>query len=1364
METRAIKSVLKKQTVAIMILIAMLCSFIPIGVYASEAVPSAQAETAAVQKPEASVKPGMYRGVQQVALTAESGARIYYTTNNLMPTVNDTEYTQPITVSEDTNICAIAVKDGAESAPVTFGYFIRTSEMPQMQFVVMSDIEIGEGLDVAGGSENVYQIDKARSFKAMEVVSGIFSNPNLLVMNGDILKQNDGKPDKAPDHTTFIKLMQDAMNAVGFSDTSVQVTIGNHDALNHSVSTMKQYYTGDAAEWFPTSTGYYHKKQSGFDFIYLNGNDNGTAQINWLTSEMAAIQEEQTAEGMVKPIFLFIHIPLKGTLDYDGYTGNEGIKNVLKNYPQAIVFSGHTHVPIAKDDSISQEAGFTAVNEGAMNYSWVPKSDTVMHRADGSVQATNEFPVAQCVAVEVYNDRVEINRVAVNADSGDAKANNYVPIEPYHNCGAVAGDTWVIPRGATTAEWKENFKYEKAQRRENAQIPRFAEDAKPVLSGTGRTATVSFPQAEEARKADKYRIELVNESTGKTDQSMNVWSENVFSPMPANLTYDVSGLASGATYRAKVTAYNDYGMVSEPIISAETFTTAELPGRKPTMLADEDFSDPLTEADHARTVIPYVENYTSGGIMGTGTMEISSGENGTAKWISNNLGGTNLMIPFGPGTKVEAKEDGTKKYIPQTVLGEFMFEFDIKPLSAALGQGDIAFYLRNGSANVAKLTIGKSNTIKCEYYTTKTALSVYASGTGKNNAHKIRLLLGTKDGKQYIGGLWIDGGKIKQEKQEIPYSPSADGWKVMAAEPASKWVTGDMCSVDNIKVWRPAAVQMNELIAAGEDNITFEQIKGTNAAAGNVTENLNLQDLVGTQTKNGLMILGWKSDNTAVIAEDGTVTRPAFQGNAANVTLTPLLGMVDTMNETGEDYVTASGTPIEVTVPDLGREPLEVAQTGYIVNEDFTETLTDTNEDHAKTVIPYIYNYNSGGIMGEGNIDLTSGAAQWIAGNTGGHNMLIPFRPGTTVDENGSHTSKGLLGEFMFEFEVTFLGKVAGKGITFYPRSINETANNAAKLNLTPSSVTYNYYYYDDSQKKAVPGTYASYTAITNSNTHKIKLRLGTNEEGKQYLSGLWVDGKEITAKTQVISDYSGQDGWKVIAASPNTANWETGDHCAIDNIKVWRSEEDQAKEMASAEDGKITFEQIKGQNDSAENVTEDLELKSGETGALQTANKMLVMGWKSDKPEIIGTDGTVTRPAVNDVIVNLTPILAIQSSDTGKYVTADGAPIQVTVKQRRQTGFFDEDFNFITVLNPSITQGIADISGLSGNIRVYAVLYSGGCLEQAWVSEKVTAGGEVTTADVTVQLPADLTGKSLKLFVWNVDTLEPLSVPIEVK
>lgn len=1364
MKTQKIMSVFSKRVAAITLAFTMLCSVALVSAGAAEQ--QTPSETV-VAKPTASVKPGLCREAQQVTLTAEEGAKIYYTTNHLMPTENDTEYTAPITVSEDTNICAIAVKNGVKSVSNTFGYLIRGAETPQMQFVVMSDIHIGDGLNIAGGGANVYDLDKARTFKAMEVMSNIFPNPDLLVMNGDLVKHNTNSsyPSKEADHSTFINLMKDSMKEYGMENTPVQLTIGNHDSQNHNVANMKAYYDKDtvAKDWFPSDTGYYHKEVKGLDFIYLDSNHTTTAQKDFLSATLAEIQEKK---GENSPIFVFLHIPIKGTLDDDSWTCSADWKNILADYPQAIVFSGHTHYTVSEDCSISQEAGFTAVNDGCMSY--IERIDSakemMWNSTDGTLKKAYQFPVTQGLAIEVYDDRVEINRITVNGDRGDVKVNDYVPKEPFDNCGAIAGEKWVIRRGDTTADWKSNFSYTKAQRKANDAAPVFADNVKPTLSGSGRTAVVSFPQAENARRVDRYQIELVNEATGKTDKTMKVWSENVFTPMPESLSYDISDLAAETTYRAKVTAYNVYGAASEGIVSEETFTTASIPGRKPEMIANEGFSSELTEADHATTIIPYATFYSSANVMGEGEVRLSSGRDGLATWHTSNNGGNTLNIPFAPGTTVTTNTDGVKKYNSPALSGEFIFEFDLEQLSAVSNQG-ISYYFRNAdgskSTNIAKLTVNSvSSNLKLDYYTASTgsSLATYATSSFRSGAHKIRLLLGTDDGVQYLGGLWIDGNAVKTTKQPISARPGADGWRGIGAEPTTTWVAGDLCTLDNIKVWRPTANQLKELIAEGNDLVSFEQIKGANTTADNVTENLNLSSLIGTQTASGLVVTGWQSDKENVIATDGTVTRPSFAGDASTVTLTPLLGMVNSLNEGDGDYVTAAGAPIIVTVPDQNVKPLEIAQTKDIANETFTDELSE--EDFSHTVIPFVTVYKNVA-ADAAEMQLTSGetgSAKWVANVSGkGHNMHIPFSPGTQVstaeDGTKNYTVKPLSGEFYIEFDLNFLSALAGKGAAFYIR--NGSGKNIANLNIKGTQVLFQYY-------RSVSGkdTLTSYATTTISgNSHKLKLLLGTENE-VQYLGGLWIDGTAVKTAKQLISDYPNAEGWAEFAVSPNTASWVQGEHCTIDNIRVWRSDENQAKELAAAEGGKITFEQIKGGNNSADNITEKLDLKSGETAALQTANKMLVMGWKSDHPEIISESGELSRP-LETVEVLLTPILVMQNATTGAYITTDGAPIAVKVRGQR-VGFYDAASAEVTCLNAAITQGRANISDLSGPVTAIAALYQDGRLKQTWTGQRVTAG-ENAMATVDIVLPADLTGKTLKLFVWNADTLQPLCGEAEV-
>lgn len=123
-------------------------------------------------------------------------------------------------------------------------------------------------------------------------------------------------------------------------------------------------------------------------------------------------------------------------------------------------------------------------------------------------------------------------------------------------------------------------------------------------------------------------------------------------------------------------------------------------------------------------------------------------------------------------------------------------------------------------------------------------------------------------------------------------------------------------------------------------------------------------------------------------------------------------------------------------------------------------------------------------------------------------------------------------------------------------------------------------------------------------------MTLGT-EGNTPYLNGLWIDGGAVTTARQKIThdNYQGGTGWTALIATAGAKNGITtaGDYCAIDNIRCYRSPEDQAKELAGAEEGKITFAQIRGENTDPNNVTAKLDLKSGEAGRLQTANNLLV-------------------------------------------------------------------------------------------------------------------------------------------------------------
>lgn len=85
-----------------------------------------------VDSPDFSIPSGTYYEIQNVDITAEDGADIYYTTDDSKPTEETgTLYTGPVEISASTTLKAIAVKDGESSAvaSATYSIIIPTGEV-----------------------------------------------------------------------------------------------------------------------------------------------------------------------------------------------------------------------------------------------------------------------------------------------------------------------------------------------------------------------------------------------------------------------------------------------------------------------------------------------------------------------------------------------------------------------------------------------------------------------------------------------------------------------------------------------------------------------------------------------------------------------------------------------------------------------------------------------------------------------------------------------------------------------------------------------------------------------------------------------------------------------------------------------------------------------------------------------------------------------------------------------------------------------------------------------------------------------------------------------------------------------------------
>ena len=98
-----------KKTISILIILALVLTtvLVPVSAYA--------ASDSEVSMPKFSKKEGTYTKSVKLTLTAEKGAKIYYTTDGSKPTTKSKVYTEAITIKKTTRVRAIAVKKGVKS-------------------------------------------------------------------------------------------------------------------------------------------------------------------------------------------------------------------------------------------------------------------------------------------------------------------------------------------------------------------------------------------------------------------------------------------------------------------------------------------------------------------------------------------------------------------------------------------------------------------------------------------------------------------------------------------------------------------------------------------------------------------------------------------------------------------------------------------------------------------------------------------------------------------------------------------------------------------------------------------------------------------------------------------------------------------------------------------------------------------------------------------------------------------------------------------------------------------------------------------------------------------------------------------------
>ena len=271
-----------------------------------------------------------------------------------------------------------------------------------------------------------------------------------------------------------------------------------------------------------------------------------------------------------KPFFYFQHLPIKGTTgDSRGWADGGSVFPVLKMFPNAVAFTGHTHRPFVDERQIWQ-GEFTAIGTPSLSYPSLPGHENGSAKRDGT--ATNAMPMipvrrdlegTQGFFVNVYADRVVVERIDVEADEWDREA----------------APAWVIPLDGAKP-------FAPAEAEKRVPVPAFPEGAevrcemRNTENRQGKwtiVMTCEFPSAvvPEGWRVFDYEIRAVpkdgSEPLVKRFYSPAYHKLPSCEPARQRFWFDVAELPQDKDYVIEVRARNCFEKASEPITAGRVF-------------------------------------------------------------------------------------------------------------------------------------------------------------------------------------------------------------------------------------------------------------------------------------------------------------------------------------------------------------------------------------------------------------------------------------------------------------------------------------------------------------------------------------------------------------------------------------------------------------------------------------------------------------------------------------------------------------------------------------------------------------------------------------------------------------------------
>ena len=286
-------------------------------------------------------------------------------------------------------LSASAEEEIAPAEPAAAEPFI-----PVLRFIAASDTHVRDDDGMP------YRIRKMLDMAyAMAEADPAYPALDALMVSGDLT--NDGTK---PEFDRFIAAVNGSLRE---GTQFVGVVAKNHDGYEMPRKEMRGYYSsisGNDPDFHVVINGYHF---IGVSASPLDGVHYSAAQQTWLKKQLT----EAAKEDPNKPIFVTHHEHVRGTVygsSLDDGWGMTYFTSILKQFPQVVDFSGHSHYPLNDPRSLWQ-GQFTAVGTGAIYYS--------EFNVGGTYHPADSYETATCWIVEVdANNRLRLRGMDVLAE------------------------------------------------------------------------------------------------------------------------------------------------------------------------------------------------------------------------------------------------------------------------------------------------------------------------------------------------------------------------------------------------------------------------------------------------------------------------------------------------------------------------------------------------------------------------------------------------------------------------------------------------------------------------------------------------------------------------------------------------------------------------------------------------------------------------------------------------------------------------------------------------------------------------------------------------------------------------------------